>query len=287
MPKRVLDGEGLWRSDKLAHVEPKWIRAEYANLLPLSLANGVFELESRRVWSLVYSYNRPDITIEDVDQILAEFDRVGMLFRWNDAGTGKAWGFLVGIDRKGRLPSPSRLDKKHEAVGPNPPEKELKKYIESRAGSQWLANGQHGFGFGFGFGTGSESRAGRHAPKKQKAAPSAPGVCDQIVSIWNSERGKLPEVLKLTEPRRRKILSRISGDSDFHKTFAAAVQKAAHTPFLCGDGKRGWRASFDWMIENDTNAVSVIEGKYDDKGGLNDAEEFHRRNLLAAGHQVH
>lgn len=31
MPKRVIDGEGLWRSDKLARVEPASRRAEYAN----------------------------------------------------------------------------------------------------------------------------------------------------------------------------------------------------------------------------------------------------------------
>jgi hypothetical protein len=43
MPKRVIDGEGLWHSDKLALVEPPSFRAEYACLLPLALANGVFE----------------------------------------------------------------------------------------------------------------------------------------------------------------------------------------------------------------------------------------------------
>ena len=29
MPKRVVDGEGLWRSDKLARVQPAPWRAEY------------------------------------------------------------------------------------------------------------------------------------------------------------------------------------------------------------------------------------------------------------------
>ena len=32
MPKRVVDGEGVWRSDKLAKVNPDWMRAEFANL---------------------------------------------------------------------------------------------------------------------------------------------------------------------------------------------------------------------------------------------------------------
>lgn len=51
MPKRIVDGEGLWRSDKLAEVTPAWIKAEYANLVPLALANGSFEANPRRIWS--------------------------------------------------------------------------------------------------------------------------------------------------------------------------------------------------------------------------------------------
>jgi hypothetical protein len=75
MPKRVIDGEGVWRSDKFTQVEPPSFRAEYTNLLPLALANGSFEVNARCIWSTVYSYNRPDITIAHVEQILAEFER--------------------------------------------------------------------------------------------------------------------------------------------------------------------------------------------------------------------
>ena len=103
MPKRVLDGEGLWRSDKLAQVKPPSRRAEYANLVPLALANGTFEAGSRRIWSTVYSCNRPDVSAKDVEEILAEFERVKLLFRWTDAATGKMWGYWIGIDKPGRL----------------------------------------------------------------------------------------------------------------------------------------------------------------------------------------
>lgn len=158
MPKRVIDGEGIWRSDKLARVEPEWVRAEYANLIPSALANGVFEANPRRVWSQVYSYNRPEIDLEDVEMILGAFKKVGLLFSWLDP-SGKVWGFWVGIEKSGRLPPPSRLKQRHEVVGPVPPAEELQKYIESTNGSQWLANGYHGFGFGFGSGSGSGTGA--------------------------------------------------------------------------------------------------------------------------------
>jgi hypothetical protein len=45
--------------------------------------------------------------------------------------------------------------------------------------------------------------------------------------------------------------------------FRAAVRQAAATPFLAGEGARGWRANFDWLIANDTNVRKVVEGVYE------------------------
>jgi hypothetical protein len=158
MPKRVIDGEGLWRSDKLAQVEPPSFRAEYACLLPLALANGVFEANPRRIWATVYSYNRPDVGVEQVEKILAEFERVKLLFRWMDAG--KAWGYFVGIEKPGRLPAPSRLKHGHELLGPEPPKESLQIFIGSVVtdgqpmASHAVPNGSGGFGFCLGLGSG-------------------------------------------------------------------------------------------------------------------------------------
>ena len=35
--------------------------------------------------------------------------------------------------------------------------------------------------------------------------------------------------------------------------------------FLKGDNDRGWKASFDWIFENNKNWVKVFEGNYGDK----------------------
>src|SRR4051812_37229114 len=106
MPKRIVDGDALWRSDKLGCVEPAWMRAELANLIPLALANGSFECNPRLVWSRVYVCNRPEITLEQVEQLLSELERAGILIRWNQGN--KTWGYWVGIDKPGRLPATSR-----------------------------------------------------------------------------------------------------------------------------------------------------------------------------------
>jgi hypothetical protein len=278
MYKRVLDGMGVWKSDKLARIQPEWMRSEYANWIPLALANGVFEADSRRIWATIYSYNRPDISHDDAEKIRREFCRVGLLFLWHDDPTGKVWGYFTGIEKPGRLPARSRLDKKHEPIGPTPPAEDLRSYVEltrskaleAAVVSQWLGNGCLGFGLGIGFGPGpgKESRAS-HAP-----APSTPGVCEQIVASWNEGCNPFPEVLKLSSERRRKLLARIGSDAEFSSKLFAAIQRAKQTPFLCGAGERGWKANFDWFIANDTNYIAVLEGKYDGgKGGMTHAEQ--------------
>ena len=120
MPKRIIDGEGIWKSDKIAQIEPPRHRAEFANLLALALANGTFECNARAIWATCYSYNRSDITPEDVVAILDELERVKLLFRWDVAG--KTWGFWIGIDKPGRLPSAARQRERHEKTGETVPQ---------------------------------------------------------------------------------------------------------------------------------------------------------------------
>jgi hypothetical protein len=139
MPKRIVDGEGLWRSDKIASIRTPWMKAEFANLIPLATANGTFEVNPRRIWSAVYAYNRAEVTLEMVEQLLDELERVKLLFRWTDSQTQKPWGFWVGIDKPGRLPGRSRRGR-NEVVGPEPPADELRKFVDSN-GIHSLPNG--------------------------------------------------------------------------------------------------------------------------------------------------
>jgi hypothetical protein len=128
MPKRVVDGDALWTSDKLALVEPEWMRGELANLIPLALPNNSFECDARKIWSRVYAYNRPSITPDIVEQILHEFRRVKILFTWQDGG--KTWGFWIGSEKDGRCLSPSQIHK-YAHKGPGIPVDALKEFLSS------------------------------------------------------------------------------------------------------------------------------------------------------------
>jgi hypothetical protein len=291
---------GVWQSEKIARIQPEWMRPEYANWIPLALANGSFEADTRRIWSTVYSYNRPDVSLNDADEIKREFFRVGLLFLWPDDLSGKTWGYFVGIEKPGRLPAKSRLDKRHEPVGPTPPTESLRSYVEltrSKAiepatASQWLANGYLGFGFGLGSGSGTGTGTGK--PLSPKASSASAG----IGAATNSRRQRPAPV----DVRHKPF---------FDFSFEAVRLKKGQPPTWSGkEGKSlsmwlkqhpgitegEWRKRFGNYISS-TDEFVVKQGlslcfflsRFDSfldgpvTGGKPDASTIETRNLAAAG----
>jgi hypothetical protein len=129
MPKRVIDFDAMWGSDKLAACA-EWAQAEYAWLYGLADASGCFELTNLRViWGRVAAI-RKNLTIERLEQIIEEFQDKGLLFAWEHEG--KRYGHWTGSDVPGRLPPPSwrmRL----ERFAPPVPKQRLAEYMSRYA----------------------------------------------------------------------------------------------------------------------------------------------------------
>ena len=125
MPKRVIDFDAMWGSDKLAACAA-WAQAEYAWLYGLADASGCFELTNLRViWGRVAAI-RGNLTIERLEQVFAEFQDKGLLFVWEHEG--KRYAHWTGSDVPGRLPPPSwrmRLEK----FAPPVPKQQLAEYM--------------------------------------------------------------------------------------------------------------------------------------------------------------
>ena len=117
MPKRIVDGEGVWGSDKILRLREDF-QPEYANLIPLAEANGVFEVNPHKVWARVYAYNRRDKSLEWVQELLNDLIRVGLLLIWEDEG--KLWGYWDGSEKSGRLPGEAER-KKYKNLPRKPP----------------------------------------------------------------------------------------------------------------------------------------------------------------------
>jgi hypothetical protein len=125
VPKRVIDADAMWSSDKLAACA-EWAQAEYPWLYGLADASGSFELTNLRViWGRVAAIRR-NFTIERLEQVFDEFNARGLLFRWESSG--KRFGHWTGSDVPRRLPAPSwrvRLEK----LAPPVPRRELAEYL--------------------------------------------------------------------------------------------------------------------------------------------------------------
>jgi len=111
--------------------------------------------------------------------------------------------------------------------------------------------------------------------------PKAKPGPEILFDIYDQENKQLPQVKARSHDRMAKCRTRINqAVSDgcleaYLRDFRAAVEKAQSTPFLCGDNDRGWRASFDWLVENHTNVYKVLEGRYDSvrHGGPNGGDK--------------
>jgi hypothetical protein len=85
-----------------------------------------------------------------------------------------------------------------------------------------------------------------------------------LVEIYKAKNQKLPQVLEFGPERRDKCRRRLARDPQkFIDQFTRAVIKVLETPFLCGEGDRGWKADFDWFVANDRNVIRILEGRYD------------------------
>jgi hypothetical protein len=125
MPKRVIDFDAMWGSDKLASCA-EWAQAEYAWLYGLADASGCFELTNLRViWGRVAAIRR-NLLLERLEQVFLEFQDKGLLFAWEE--NGKRYGHWTGSDVPGRLPAPSwrvRL----ERLAPPVPKQQLAEFM--------------------------------------------------------------------------------------------------------------------------------------------------------------
>lgn len=115
-----------------------------------------------------------------------------------------------------------------------------------------------------GYGSLSESNLGdkKQLIKNTHTSKTDVKMLEKIVNFYNETCISLPKVRTLSEPRKRKLRTRLKTYSveDFETLF----KKAEASNFLTGGGERGWKADFDWLIKED-HMVKVLEDNYIDR----------------------
>ena len=100
---------------------------------------------------------------------------------------------------------------------------------------------------------------------KERESKTKPPV-EEFFNLWNEtvKDTPIPQARELTPQRRDKIRVRLQERP--LDQWKEIFKRITASRFCRGDNPRGWRASFDWIIANQENAVKVLEGKYDDTG---------------------
>lgn len=98
--------------------------------------------------------------------------------------------------------------------------------------------------------------------KKTEAHARAADGLSSLARLWNDTCPHLPRVREVSWARRRKERLRLEERplSEWQEVFT----KIEASSFCRGSGPTGWKATYDWIIENPDNAIKVLEGKYDD-----------------------
>lgn len=113
-------------------------------------------------------------------------------------------------------------------------------------------------------------------PVLPPAKPKKPDVdCDFILRLYHDRCPSLPKVLKLSDKRKMKIRVRFEEMRFDYETLQQVFDKAEASSFMRGDNNRGWRADFDWIFNNSTNWLKILEGKYDDRKPITTLQPTH------------
>ena len=98
------------------------------------------------------------------------------------------------------------------------------------------------------------------------AKPSPPKL-HKLVEIWNENSGILGKVKTVNSARQRKIEARWKESPDDPVAyFTGIIMRIVASNFCVGKNDRGWKASFDWLLQPETH-LKVDEGKYDNPKG--------------------
>lgn len=108
----------------------------------------------------------------------------------------------------------------------------------------------------------------RIGEEEAPAVASATCPYDEILTLFHETCPSIPKVLKLNNARKEKIRIRYKEMDCNIETLKSVFEKVESSDFCTGklaDSK--WKASFDWIFENEKNWLKIIEGNYANKKG--------------------
>lgn len=100
-------------------------------------------------------------------------------------------------------------------------------------------------------------------------------ICVEEVRMRGEE--PLSSIQKLTEDRKSKVRSRLKEMEYDYGKLENVFRSIVDSDFLMGKNDRRWAADFDWIFQNKSNWLKVLEGRYQNR----DARQDNSKSQLA------
>lgn len=93
----------------------------------------------------------------------------------------------------------------------------------------------------------------------------SPEDLESAVLVFNQAAREVgwPNCQRLTEPRKAKLKARLK-DCGTLAAWNEAINRAKNTPFLLGQNDKGWKADFDFFLQ-EKSFTKLIEGSYESR----------------------
>ncbi len=222
----------IWESNKLARCSRDAALA-YPWILLVADDWGRFEYRPRVIWGKVFC-SRNDITVDEVELWISEYEKEGLLVRYQIDGAVAYW-----TNFQGRPPSQRR-----PSLYPDPEQSEPftngkrvgKAYAKARARLR-VAYVSPRESLGNGYPQAEQSRAEADQDQKQEQSGGAAALAvvpptEQVFAHWKTATGHLDA--KLT-PKRKDAIDKRLRDGYAVATLMAAVDGCKASPFHQGD----------------------------------------------------
>jgi hypothetical protein len=80
---------------------------------------------------------------------------------------------------------------------------------------------------------------------------------NEFAERWN-QFDSLPAIQSMNQTRIRQLKTRAK-ESEFADNWKSIIRKLSESDFHTGNNDRGWKATVDWILKNDTNYMKILE----------------------------
>ena len=121
------------------------------------------------------------------------------------------------------------------------------------------------------------------AAEAEAKKSTVPCPFEAIVRLYNLHCTNLPKIRQINDTRREIMQKRWNEYRQDLVVFEKLFENTRKTPYLHGQNNRGWRADFDWLLQ-EPNMTRVLEGIYKDmfksvKSTASQENSKHRTNF--------